>query len=277
MTDGRYRAIIPAGSVSDIAGNTLATDASFDFAYVGGSMGNDFVNVQLASDGTDVQFNDVEGAGGPTSFATPLSGLTSILVQTGSGDDTLTVSMAAGNPIPFGGLSFDGGMGTNAFDLVGTSGNHVVSVGPSAATFDAANIAYANTQNFIVDPAAGSDSLSPVSGTTVAVPAAIRGGGIVSDSFSNIVINSGGVLKVPSALNADSSLDHTDRIVINTNGLNDSGQLDLGDNDMIVHGGSLPAVNSLLAQGFNQTGGYWNGNGIDSSAAANSTGAAYRS
>src|SRR5205823_3533845 len=43
-------------------------------------------------------------------------------------------------------------------------------------------------------------------------------------------------------------------------------KLDLADNDLVVRGGSLPAVQSLLKSGYGN--GTWNGNGIISSVAA---------
>ncbi len=46
------------------------------------------------------------------------------------------------------------------------------------------------------------------------------------------------------------------------------GQFDLGDNDLILHNGSLATINSLLQSGYNAQNGYWNGEGIVSSAAA---------
>ena len=48
-----------------------------------------------------------------------------------------------------------------------------------------------------------------------------------------------------------------------------TGQLDLGGNDMIVHGGDLPTITNQIKSGFNQSNsGFWNGQGITSSAAA---------
>jgi hypothetical protein len=44
--------------------------------------------------------------------------------------------------------------------------------------------------------------------------------------------------------------------------------LDLSDNDLLVHDGNLASIDGLLTTGFNSAGGYWNGPGIQSSAAA---------
>jgi hypothetical protein len=46
-------------------------------------------------------------------------------------------------------------------------------------------------------------------------------------------------------------------------------QLDMTGNDILIHGGSLSSINSLIARGFN--GGKWNGNGLTSSLAASNS------
>ncbi len=49
-------------------------------------------------------------------------------------------------------------------------------------------------------------------------------------------------------------------------------QLDLGANDLIVHNGNLSQISDQIAQGLNSANhGYWNGQGIDSYAAAQTT------
>ncbi len=76
-------------------------------------------------------------------------------------------------------------------------------------------------------------------------------------------------------LTIGSSLSHTNRSVLVAGGLTfaapDGGQVDLKDNDMIVHNGDLSAITASLKSGFainNITPGYWNGPGIASSTAA---------
>ena len=50
--------------------------------------------------------------------------------------------------------------------------------------------------------------------------------------------------------------------------IDSTSKLDLADNDLVDHDGSLLAVSTLLKTGFNEGAGYWNGNGIASSNAA---------
>jgi autotransporter-associated beta strand protein len=79
-----------------------------------------------------------------------------------------------------------------------------------------------------------------------------------------------------SKLTVLSSPLHANRTVLVTSGIgfdsNSAGQLDLKDNDMIIHGSTLAAVWPLVAGGFHAAaGGYWNGSGIVSSTAAANT------
>jgi len=53
--------------------------------------------------------------------------------------------------------------------------------------------------------------------------------------------------------------------------IDSTSRLNLNDNDLVDHDGSLSAVTALLKSGFNAGAGYWNGNGIASSNAAAGT------
>ena len=55
---------------------------------------------------------------------------------------------------------------------------------------------------------------------------------------------------------------------VNTLSINATGKLDLADNDLIVDGGNLAAITSLLRSGLDINGSYGNGSGITSSAFA---------
>lgn len=57
---------------------------------------------------------------GTTSVRVPITGIASIHVNTAGGDDTLTIDFSGGNPIPAGGIQFDGG--TGGFDSLQITG-----------------------------------------------------------------------------------------------------------------------------------------------------------
>jgi autotransporter-associated beta strand protein len=102
---------------------------------------------------------------------------------------------------------------------------------------------------------------------------AITGSGIHPRNLSSLTIGSGGT----ASLAAPVGNIHANRTVLVTSGLSITGdttngwtgQLDLGGNDLIVHGGDLPTITNQIKSGFNQSNsGFWNGQGITSSAAA---------
>jgi murein DD-endopeptidase MepM/ murein hydrolase activator NlpD len=96
-------------------------------------------------DGSDLVITDAnEGfaflpAGGELSdndrtLTIPLAWVTSLVIDLAAGDDVLTVDFSGGNPIPVGGLSYDGGAGEDLLGIVG-SGTEVVVYTPSSTMF----------------------------------------------------------------------------------------------------------------------------------------------
>jgi hypothetical protein len=88
-------------------------------------------------------------------------------------------------------------------------------------------------------------------------------------TLASISLGTSGVVSVQS------SASHSNRTVLITSGLTFAGTLshplgtlDLADNDMIVTPGDEATVFDALASGFNASSGYWNGSGIQSTAAA---------
>jgi hypothetical protein len=85
------------------------------------------------------------------------------------------------------------------------------------------------------------------------------------DRLSSLNISGGSVILAPVS-------NHAGRSVLELGSLNVSGtgKLDLGNNDAIVKGGNLAALNGLVKIGY--AGGAWNGSGISSSSAASDSG-----
>jgi hypothetical protein len=101
-------------------------------------------------------------AGGDTSptYRAILGGITSVLVNGGAGDDSLTIDHANGNPLPGIPISFDGGAGAaDALHIIG-------SAGADAALFDAtsavlgSSVAHSNIESRTFDGAGGGDALT---------------------------------------------------------------------------------------------------------------------
>ncbi len=90
------------------------------------------------------------------------------------------------------------------------------------------------------------------------------GDGIVPATLSTLSIDIGATVALATASS------HTDRTVLLLSTLKNAGLLDMGGNDLILHGGDAGSITNQIAQGYSH--GLWNGlSGISSSAAATST------
>ena len=177
---------------------------------------------------------------------------------TGTGDQ-LTVDATGGNPIPAGGVTFTGPAAGAALTVVGTTGNDAIGVTSTAVTLGGLAVSYTHVAALTVNPNGGTDALSVTGGSPV-VPAPAAGAGILARTFSALSVASGATLRFATA---DA---HADRQVIVASALTDAGTLDLGGNDMVVHGTTASAVTALATAGF--AAGTWAGAGLASSAAA---------
>ncbi len=253
--------------------------------------------LQLASDHlTEQIWVGPPGAVGPAfgaaTYSIPLTSLPSLTFGPGSSTNgALTVDATNGSPIPGGGVSYDGGAGSDALNIIGGSGNDAVSVGSTTVMLGSASISYANVEAInvtlgggtnsltqtaqpgnaaaltLIDPAA-SDSLIVTGGTyTIAAPA--NGAGIRQLPLASLNVGSGAKVILANALS------HADRYVLIAGALSLGGatsRLDLGDNDVDLQNGTaliLATVQSLVTQGYSL--GSWTGAGITSSSAGANT------
>ena len=122
------------GDGDDVVLDILATTVTL----VGGDLiiddaaGNEDNQITIVVDGVNYRISDAGarlGAGAGTTadsgdVLVPIASVTgSIQVTTQDGDDTLDVDFSGGNPIPAGGLTFDGGMDNGGGDELTISGN----------------------------------------------------------------------------------------------------------------------------------------------------------
>jgi hypothetical protein len=212
-----------------------------------------------------------------------------LTVDVGTGTNSVAVDFSGGaSPVPAGGLTIQGGAGTDTLTVIGTTGNDTAAVNASSVTLNGSPISYTGVQSIIVDGNGGSDSLtqtaSPGGGATLAFDATGSGGPSSSDtlnvvagsySFAAPAANAGIQPLSLAALNVAAGATvsvgtapaHSDRWVLQLGSLALTGQLDLAGNDMILHNANLPALLELLQSG--SASGGWNGQGIASTAAAN--------
>jgi hypothetical protein len=240
-----------AATVNIILSNIIGTD------------GDD--NIRLVRNGDALEV--YTGLPAVLAYSVPYSSLTTLEVNALDGDDTIAVDFSGGgSPVPAGGLTIDGGSGTDSLVVTGTSGDDSTTVNASSLTVNGSLINYPDGESIIMNPSDGSDTLA-VNAGTVTLPA-----------------SAGGVLPVPLASlsiadNATVSLagppDPANHNVLILGNLSNAGTLDIGANNLILQGAGdngLTDITTQLTAGFNAGHGYWNGaSGIVSTVAAGDT------
>jgi autotransporter-associated beta strand protein len=178
-----------AAPVTDVWSNSTPPD------LIQGTHGNDVVRIACEAGNpntVDVFFN----AGPTPTFSLPWANLTHWQV-TGAADE-LTVDFSNGDPLPAGGLLYDGGTYVTGDSLIiqGTSGDDTVIADADGITVDgSAAISYSNVQSVGFNLGAGQDSLS-VDGITLPANAAP---GISSGTA--VTIQGGGTLDLGGSTN----------------------------------------------------------------------------
>ena len=184
-TDTNVTSTANLQAVAVAAGATTANVnfGLFPYAFAGTS-GNDSYTLQV--DPTTKTMDDVTLAG-TTTMSVAFALLPSLLFDPGAGDDTLTVSFLNGNPVPSGGLTYDGGPAAtatgNALVILGSTSSDTITLKAQqtsvnyVATIEAVNIA-----SETIDGDGGNDgviiNVPPATGEAVTF-----NGGVGSSSF----------------------------------------------------------------------------------------------
>jgi hypothetical protein len=218
------------------------------------------------------------------------------------GDDTFIIDTTYGNPIPSGGVTFNGGVqGANGdmIIVVGGPANDSFTVRSTQVQIGTSNIGYTGTENIAVDGNGGDDTMtianflpySPTfNGGTGNNTLVLNAGeydwaadAAASTPNLNLVANNSAVYTFATsqhlgslALNGTSSawvLEGAAAVIVtNSLGMAAGATLDLANNDLVIQGtpanrdAMLASINGLLRTGRN--GGTWDGAGINSSTAA---------
>ncbi len=243
------------------------------------------------------------GAGTPTQFVL-LSGVTTVTVTAGGTADAVTLDFTNGNPFASAATVTGNATAVTTLTVTGVNGT-AVQVGSSAVTVGSAAVAYAAVQGITVVGSAANDTLTQTAQPSAPVVFAGGGGadtltvnagtftlaGDPAAATSNLTVNDAGWLYLTAAaagtgINArhlaalnvlaggeavvDTPPDAADRAVLVVGSLSvaTAGKLDLTGNDLVVHGGSLPALTADLTAGYGVGGTPWSGQvGITSSLA----------
>ena len=284
--------LVSGGDLLGGLGGTVRLSAGTPAGYVAVGTGNTFTTAYATAGATNIglfpiAYADAKAADAWTVRASPTAATTvqillngtvadsapaSLLASsplsfsfTGSGDG-LTVDYGNGDPVPSGSMSFTAAAASNndALSILGTSSSDAITVNAAAVVFGSDTITYAKVANLSVDPRGGTDALTINSGT-VTVPAQTAGGGVLARTFSKLSVANGAMLAVATAAARG---DRTVLVAASTSALSigATGRLDLGGNDLIVHGGSVATVGKLAGTGYD--GGKWDGPGLASAAAA---------
>jgi hypothetical protein len=291
-TAGAGTATVQASS-GGITGSAVVT---VNLSVIDGTTGDDTIRLLRSGANLLVYLNNNNAPLYTVAFST----LGSLTVAPSGGNDTVNVDFSGGaTPVPAGGLSITGGGGTDSLIVTGTTGADTATVNATTVTFDGSVITYAGMNSIVIDGLGSTDVLTQAAQPGNAATLAFNGGTVDGTSATDTLnVNAGtytfpapatgaGIQPVPlaalSIANGASVIlptaaDHGDRYVLMLGSLSLGGAtslLDLGGNDLILHNtdptaaaAALTSVTAELASGFN--GGAWNGNGISSSAIAES-------
>jgi uncharacterized delta-60 repeat protein len=232
---------------------------------------------------TDLWINAMTPGIGIATQQVSLAQIPTLSLTGGNFNDTLTLDFSNGNPLPPGGISFDGGAGVNTLAIIGTPADDTLTATASGLTFS--NKAFGNVPINVANlqtiqfhgGSGGNDAINITGGNytldadtptgTPNVSVTVGAAGMVTftsdQHLAGLAINDGHV-NVSSAT----------RKVLEVNALSLTGNavLDVNLSDLLLGGGTpSSAVAQYLKQGYGS--GTWNGpNGIISTAATNSNG-----
>jgi subtilisin-like proprotein convertase family protein len=241
---------LTGGTTLTASGGDLlsASFGNFPAAYTGSDM-----TLRLDPTGENVQVWVDEPTNNPPTYTADKDIVSSMSFTGTAGDDSLTVDAINGNPIPSGGVSFDGLGQASAGDVYaikGTTANEDVLFSQTGASFNGVNVNTTSVERARFDGRGGGDDLLVSSGPNVAIDK--------TQHLTSLSVTAGNSASVDAGANA----------VIVTNNIQLTGTFDLADNDMIVNydgPSQLAAVQVLINSARN--GGTWDGPGLTSSSA----------
>src|SRR5581483_1033964 len=145
---------------------TSSTSVVVALSTVTGTAGNDAIRLVRSGSNLNVYLNNTS----TPAYTVPYSAESSISINGGGGNDTITVDFSGGaSPVPPGGLSVDGGAGTDTLTFVGTDNGDTASINASSITFDCSSVAYTNIESINFNTGLGNDTLTQTAQPSAAV------------------------------------------------------------------------------------------------------------
>ncbi|MGH7177915.1 MAG: S8 family serine peptidase, partial [Tepidisphaeraceae bacterium] len=243
----------PASVALTVSNTSSTADIGFYFAPREGSPSANDYYVRMDAGDTNVEiFEDVPTSGTPT-FSIPKSWLSELVFHGNDGDDTLTVDYSNGNPVPDGGIEFDGAAPSASDSLIvlGSAGSDAVTFSTGTVTC-LGTISYTNVETLNFDGQGGGDDVAVNSGLVVNMSS--------TQNFDSLSVLSTGSARMTPGL--------TLGVITNSVSIASGGLFDLADNDMIVdYDGASPlgSIEAMIALARN--GGDWEGTGLTSDTA----------
>jgi hypothetical protein len=262
--------------------------------------GGSAASFYLSPDGTLLniwQNSSTPGAGTPTQSVS-IATLSSVQIVAGSGS-SLTVNLSSGDSLGTLPIVFSGQSG-GTLTVIGTDQTDTMQLTSSALTVDGTPISYSGVSSIAINAGTGTATVTQTQQPTASVNisgsgadllvvqsgvytfngaiaatnltvddeasvvfTASSGSGITARQLAMLNISSGATAEVgPASV-------HTNRLLLELGGLvvASTGQLDLQNNDMLIHNGNISQITGLLAEGRDGSSA-WKGYGIDSSAVA---------
>jgi hypothetical protein len=231
----------------DNAGNSEAAPTAPDtqvtvlFDSWQGTPGDDRLTLRLDSTGKYAEFFENVDTNQQPARRIRTEYLGDLTVSGLDGNDVLVIDMSNGDPVPAGGMLFDGGPGSNTLKIMGTDAADALTVTDALMPLGAKAISGMNT-DVVLDTLVG--------GTIELASLAISGNVKVSAPNGNKVLRIGSLSIV------------------------DGGMLDLADNDLIVQATPdtredvLDQISRYVRSARGTGTNLWQGNGLTSSAAA---------
>ena len=263
----------PNGDVTE----STETNNTYNRTYVIDNTANAHFVLQLDPSGQNVEILE---NGVLAQAPEPFSAVNGVLFYLSGANETLTVDASNGNPIPYGQVVAGGLVSSNTMTVNGAAGNNTLTLNQSQLTLNGQTINYSGLGSITINTGSGNDSLTQTAAPTAAVTFSAGGG-------SNMLTVNAGAVAIPAgtstyapqtfsliaiASGASVTLNASTlpkRTLLQASSLSNAGLLDLNNNDMIVHNGSLGSIDAQLKSGLNFSAGFWNGtSGIRSSFAA---------
>jgi predicted alpha-1,2-mannosidase len=225
--------------------------------------------LRLDSDGVHLDiWNTATGPAGNTPPASQLliSALSAINFEGSGSINSLTLDFSNGDLLSgTAAINFIGASNaSNSLTVIGSaSSNDAIALNGVSLQFDSRPVVLSNVQTISFTPGSGTDSLSV---SSASLKLAIPPGG--SANFSSVSVTSGTVALPPTSSN--DTIVATNSLALSGTSNSWTGKLDIGNANLIVHGGNFTQIENQLLNGYSS--GSWTGAGIFSSKAAADTG-----